>query len=387
MIHLISYLFIKDYKNYQSPSVRTSYGILSGIVGIVLNLLLASGKWIAGTLSGSISMIADAANNLSDAGSSVISLLGFKLSAQKPDPEHPFGHGRMEYISGLFISVAILIMGFELVKTSVEKVFHPAATEFRISAMVILTVSILVKIYMFLYNRWYGTRLESTSMKATAMDSLSDTIATSLVLAASIISHYTGLLLDGWLGILVGAFIFYTGIRTMKDTIDPLLGQAPKQELVEQITGIVNSHSMVYGMHDLIVHDYGPGRLMISLHAEVPSSGDLNLIHDQIDHIERELSEKLHCSAVIHIDPIVTDDPKTLKLKEDVLRIAASLNPNFSVHDFRLISRRGYDKILFDLAVPFDCETSNEELVEILQSQIGKLESGNYVATITIDRH
>ncbi len=297
MITLLSHLFIKDHKNYTSPRVRQAYGMLCGAVGIGLNILLFLGKWLAGTLSGSIAITADAFNNLSDAGSSVITLIGFKLSGQKPDPEHPFGHGRMEYISGLFVSVAILIMGFELIKSSIEKLLHPEPIESSPVVMGILAASILVKVYMFYYNHSLSKKLQSAAMNATAMDSLSDTVSTTLVLAATLISHFTGLLLDGWFGVMVGVFIFYTGINTMKDTIDPLLGQKPNEELVSEIEQLVTSHPVVYGIHDLIVHDYGPGRLMISLHAEVSSDGNILEIHDEIDNIENELQEKLHCAA------------------------------------------------------------------------------------------
>ena len=337
MIQFLASIFIKNRQDYSSPAVRQAYGTLCGAVGIGLNILLFMGKCMAGFLSGSIAITADAFNNLSDAGSSIITLIGFRISGQRPDPKHPFGHGRMEYISGLLVSVAILVMGFELVKSSIEKLIHPEPVESSPVIIGILAVSILVKVYMFYYNRAVGKKIESAAMKATAMDSLSDTVSTALVLAATVISQFTGLLLDGWFGILVGLFILYTGASTIKETMDLLLGQPPKEEFIEEIRDIVTSHKLVYGIHDLIVHDYGPGRLMISLHAEVDAEGDIQEIHEQIDHIEHELQEKLHCSATIHMDPIVTDDKEILDMQEKVRTVVKTTDESFSMHDLSLI--------------------------------------------------
>lgn len=386
MISFLSRIFIKNPDDCQSPAVRQAYGILCGAVGIGLNILLFIGKWLAGTLSGSIAITADAFNNLSDAGSSVITLLGFKLSGQKPDPEHPFGHGRMEYISGLFVSVAILIMGFELIKSSVEKILHPKAITSSPLVLIILAVSILAKLYMCFYNRSIGKKLDSPAMLATANDSLSDTISTALVFAATLISQFTGLLLDGWFGVLVGVFIFYTGITTMKDTIDPLLGQPPSKELVEQIEELVMAHPTVCGIHDLIVHDYGPGRLMLSLHAEVSATGNLLEIHDDIDNIEQELQTKLNCSATIHMDPIVTDNETVNQLRKQVSEIAEALEPDLSVHDFRMVDGPSHTNLIFDVAVPFSCKMTDSEIAGTLRKQIEKLPGNQYFAVIQIDR-
>lgn len=386
MINFLSTLFIKNHKDYHNPKVRQAYGILCGAVGIGLNILLFLGKWIAGILSGSIAITADAFNNLSDAGSSIITLIGFKLSGQKPDPEHPFGHGRMEYISGLFVSVAILIMGFELIKSSVEKVLHPEPIESGPVIIAILLASILVKIYMAFYNRSVGKKIESTSMKATAMDSLSDTISTSLVLIATIISHFTGLILDGWFGILVGIFIFYTGIQTLKDTMDPLLGQPPKKELVKKIEQIVTSHSSIHGIHDLIVHDYGPGRLMISLHAEVDSDGNLLKLHDEIDNIEHELQKKLNCAATIHMDPIITDDQEVVRTRETIQHIISSLDSSFTMHDFRMVEGPTHTNLIFDVVIPYDCKYTEVEIIQKIKDEVHKLPDRKYFAVIQIDR-
>lgn len=386
MIHFLSSIFIRDHKNYTSPAVRQAYGMLCGAVGIVLNILLFFAKWLAGTLSGSIAITADAFNNFSDAGSSVITLIGFKLSGQKPDTEHPFGHGRMEYISGLFVSVAILIMGFELIKSSVEKILHPEPIDSSPIVISILIVSILVKVYMFYYNHSLGKTLQSTTMNATAMDSLSDSVSTILVLAATIISHFTGWILDGWFGVLVGIFIFYTGITTMKDTIDPLLGQKPDKELVTEIEALVSAHSIICGVHDLVVHDYGPGRMMISLHAEVSADGNILKIHDEIDNIEHELQNHFNCIATIHMDPIDTNDAEVVQMSQTVKALAEQINPLFKIHDFRVVKGPSHTNLIFDVVVPYSCKQTDEEVIKALNDKIRGLDSGQYFAVIQIDR-
>lgn len=385
MITFMASLFIKDSKNYKEPSVRQAYGVLSGAVGIGLNILLFFGKWLAGTISGSIAITADAFNNLSDAGSSIITLIGFRLSGQEPDPEHPFGHGRMEYISGLLVSVAILVMGFELIWSSIGKLRSPEPIESSALVFGILIASILVKLYMFFYNHSLSKKIESAAMKATSVDSLSDTVATTLVLIATLISKYTGLLLDGWFGILVGLFILYTGGSTLKETIDLLLGRPPKQEFIDEVKEIVLGHSMVHGVHDLIVHDYGPGRVMISLHAEVDVNGDIQDIHEQIDHIEHELQEKLHCSATIHMDPIVTDDKEVLVMKAKVEEMVHFLDESFSMHDFRMVKGSTRTNLIFDVEVPRKTSYTDNEIVNWLKERIHELPGSKYFAVIQID--
>ena len=385
MITFMASLFIKDSKNYKEPSVRQAYGVLSGAVGIGLNILLFFGKWLAGTISGSIAITADAFNNLSDAGSSIITLIGFRLSGQEPDPEHPFGHGRMEYISGLLVSVAILVMGFELIGSSIGKLRSPEPIESSALVFGILIASILVKLYMFFYNHSLSKKIESAAMNAKSVDSLSDTVATTLVLIATLISKYTGLLLDGWFGILVGLFILYTGGSTLKETIDLLLGRPPKQEFIDEVKEIVLGHSMVHGVHDLIVHDYGPGRVMISLHAEVDVNGDIQDIHEQIDHIEHELQEKLHCSATIHMDPIVTDDKEVLAMKAKVEEMVHFLDESFSMHDFRMVKGSTRTNLIFDVEVPRKTSYTDNEIVNWLKERIHELPGSKYFAVIQID--
>ena len=383
MVTLLAKIFIKD--SDDKIKQREAYGMLCGVIGILFNVLLFIGKFLAGTLSNSIAITADAFNNLSDAGSSIVTLLGFKLAGAKPDTEHPFGHGRMEYISGLLVSVAILVMGFELIGSSIGKLRSPEPIESSALVFGILIASILVKLYMFFYNHSLSKKIESAAMKATSVDSLSDTVATTLVLIATLISKYTGLLLDGWFGILVGLFILYTGGSTLKETIDLLLGQPPKQEFIDEVKEIVLGHSMVHGVHDLIVHDYGPGRVMISLHAEVDVNGDIQDIHEQIDHIEHELQEKLHCSATIHMDPIVTDDKEVLAMKAKVEEMVHFLDESFSMHDFRMVRGSTRTNLIFDVEVPRKTSYTDNEIVNWLKERIHELPGSKYFAVIQID--
>ena len=385
MIRLLAGIFIKDRENVSDPGVRQAYGVLCGAVGIALNLLLFAGKWLAGILSGSIAVTADAFNNLSDAGSSVITLIGFKLSGQKPDPEHPFGHGRMEYISGLFVSVAILIMAFELVKTSVGKIISPEPVEGSALILLILAASVLVKLYMAYYNRKIGKKISSAAMAATAADSLSDTVSTAAVFLATVLSMIAGWQIDGWCGLLVGIFIFYSGVKAMKVTIDPLLGQAPDRELVEKIRKLVTGYPSVKGIHDMIIHDYGPGRLMVTLHVEVDARGDMVRIHDEIDNIERELQETLNCHATIHMDPVETENETVKQLRRQTARAVAGLDSRLSIHDFRMVQGETHTNLIFDVVVPYECPMRDEEVIKKLQEAVRGFQ-GNYYAVIQVDR-
>lgn len=385
MIRLLAGIFIKDRENVSDPGVRQAYGVLCGAVGIALNLFLFAGKWLAGILSGSIAVTADAFNNLSDAGSSVITLIGFKLSGQKPDPEHPFGHGRMEYISGLFVSVAILIMAFELVKTSVGKIISPEPVEGSALILLILAASVLVKLYMAYYNRKIGKKISSAAMAATAADSLSDTVSTAAVFLATVLSMTAGWQIDGWCGLLVGIFIFYSGVKAMKETIDPLLGQAPDRELVEKIRKLVTGYPSVKGIHDMIIHDYGPGRLMVTLHVEVDARGDMVRIHDEIDNIERELQETLNCHATIHMDPVETENETVKQLRRQTARAVAGLDSRLSIHDFRMVQGETHTNLIFDVVVPYECPMRDEEVIKKLQEAVRGFQ-GNYYAVIQVDR-
>lgn len=385
MISLLSRLFIADRENTSNPDVRKAYGVLCGGTGIALNILLFAGKFLAGFLSNSIAITADAFNNLSDAGSSLITLVGFQMAGQKPDPHHPFGHGRIEYLSGLFVSVAILIMAFELIQSSVDKILHPQPVVFSWLTILILLASIAVKVYMAFYNKSIGRKIDSAAMKATATDSLSDTLATTVVLAASLTAHFTGLKIDGYCGILVGLFIFYAGYSAAKDTISPLLGQPPQPDFVKNVEAIVMSYEHVQGIHDMVVHDYGPGRVMISLHAEVPADGSLLVLHDMIDNIEHRLHNELHCEAVIHMDPIITDDAQTNQLKERLADLLHSTYPEICFHDFRMVKGPTHTNIIFDIVVPFGYKVSDKTVTDFLQKEIHRIDD-TYFAVIQVDK-
>lgn len=384
MIHFLSKYFIKDYQNTQDSSVRHAYGTLCGIVGIVLNIFLFLGKFLAGTLSNSIAITADAFNNLSDAGSSFITLIGFKLASEKPDRDHPYGHGRMEYLSGLVVSFMILLMAIELLKSSVSKIRNPEETMFNPIAVGILIVSISVKFYMAYYNNQVGKKINSTALLATAADSKGDTISTLLVLIATCISHFFNLQIDGYCGLLVGAFIFYSGVQAIKDTIDPLLGRAPDKEYVEKIESLVINHDLILGIHDMMVHDYGPGRVIVSLHAEVPSNGDIQEMHDLIDHIENDLSRECNCEAVIHMDPICVDDPVVNALKEEISRIIIKLDETLMFHDFRIVNGPTHTNLIFDVLVPYRFKMADKEIIEHIDTEVKKL-NPNYFCVIKID--
>lgn len=385
MIQLLARVFIKNQEDVENPKVRQAYGVLCGTVGIVLNMLLFAGKWLAGFLSGSIAITADAFNNLSDAGSSVLTLIGFHLSGQKPDQKHPFGHGRMEYISGLFVSVAILIMAVELIQSSVHKLIHPEAIEGSPLILAILMVSVCVKVYMAYYNKKIGKKINSAAMAATAADSMSDTIATSAVLFSTVISMAAGVNLDGWCGLLVGVFILYSGVQALKDTVDPLLGQAPDKALVEQIQSLVTSYPVVQGIHDMMIHDYGPGRRIVSLHAEVDAKGDILKIHDEIDNIERKLRETLNCHATIHMDPVEADNEEVRKLRLQTAKLIAGMELNLSIHDFRVVKGETHTNLIFDVVIPFECPLKDSEVIEKIEEGIQQY-PGNYYAVIQIDR-
>ena len=383
MISLLARLFIKQSGDEQA--VRKAYGILCGAVGIGFNVLLFIGKFFAGTLAGSIAITADAFNNLSDAGSSFVTLLGFQMAGQKPDSEHPFGHGRIEYLSGLAVSMLILLMGVELAKSSLQKILHPEPVDSSPVVIAILCVSIAVKLYMFSYNRRLGRKLNSSAMEATSMDSLSDSAATLAVLIATLVGHFTGLMIDGWCGILVAAFILWSGFNAAKDTLNPLLGTPPTREFVMQIRDIVMAHKSILGIHDLIVHDYGPGRVMISVHAEVSASENVLELHDEIDNVEKELREKLGCEAVIHMDPIVTDDGITEETRQRVAALVHCIDDEINIHDFRMVVGPTHTNVIFDAVVPFKFRLTDAEVREKIEAAVRALD-GNYYAVVNVER-
>lgn len=384
MVTLLAKIFVHD--SGDKNALRQAYGMLCGILGIVLNVMLFTGKFIAGFLSNSIAITADAVNNLSDAGSSFVTLIGFKLAGQKPDTEHPYGHGRMEYISGLVVAAAILLMGYELAKDSISKIITPQETEFSWLVVGILVVSIGVKVYMFFYNNSVAKKIESPAMAATAKDSLSDSVATSVVLISALVSHYTNIKIDGYCGLLVAVLIFYAGYTAAKDTLNPLLGQKASEEFEQEIEDIVMAHEEVCGIHDLFVHDYGPGRQIISLHAEVSADSDIMMIHDVIDNIEKELRVKLGCEATIHMDPIVTNDEHVNEMKANMVRIIKGIDMRLSLHDFRMVDGPSHTNLIFDVVAPFDLGMTDEDLVKDVFERTQKELGERYFTVIDVDK-
>jgi len=385
MIALLSRLLIKDHENTSDPAVRRAYGYLCGTMGIAFNVLLCVAKLLVGSLTGSIAITADGFNNLSDAGSSIVTLLGFRLASQRPDPVHPFGHGRFEYISGLVVAFLILIMGFNLFTESIRKLVFPEDVEFSYAAVAVLAVSIAVKLYMFLYNRAVGKRIDSAAMIATATDSISDVVATTVVLISTVVGKLTGLRIDAWGGLAVAGFILYSGYSAARDTISPLLGQAPDPELVAKIRETVLAHPEVAGMHDLIIHNYGPGRMMVSLHAEVPAHADLLQMHDVIDLIEQQLRDSCGCDAVVHMDPIVTDDAVTARTFVTLVRIVTGVDERLSLHDFRMVTGPTHTNLIFDVVVPHRFNMTDNELRHVLSERV-KAHDKTWNAVINIDR-
>lgn len=385
MVTILSRWFIRNREEYTNPDVRRAYGVLTGAVGIILNVILFAGKYLAGFLSGSVSIMADAFNNLSDAGSSFITLLGFHLAGKKPDPEHPFGHGRIEYISGLAVSMLIIVMGVELLKTSVQKIMNPQQMEISLITMLVLLASIVVKVYMSMYNRSYGKKLDSSAMKATATDSLSDCITTTVVLLSMLVYQFLHVNLDGWSGLVVAFFILIAGISSAKDTLSPLLGEAPNEEFVKEVEQMVMNHPDVVGVHDMVVHNYGPGRVMISLHAEVPGNQDIYSLHDEIDLIERELKQRFQCEAVIHMDPIATDDERVMGLRKEVEVLVKEYDMELTIHDFRMVEGPTHTNLIFDVVVPQGYKKTDEEISSEIARRITE-KWHNYFAVIKMEK-
>lgn len=385
MIGLLAKLFIKSPPDPENEDIRRGYGVLCGSVGIGFNIILCALKLAAGIVSGSLAITADALNNLSDAGSSIITIIGFRLAASKPDLDHPFGHGRMEYLSGLAVSAAIVIVGFELGKSSVEKILNPTPLEFSWLLVGILAVSIAVKLYMAFYNRSYAKKVNSPALKATAADSLGDCITTSAVLLSLLVFKAFGVDIDAYCGLAVSLFILYSGIQSAKDTIGPLLGAPADKDFCRHVEEIVMSHEKIVGVHDLIVHDYGPGRRMITLHAEVPATGDFCELHDLVDNIEHDLRDELHCIAVIHMDPIETDNEVLSQARNAIAQAVKQIDPGCTVHDVRLVSGPTHTNVIFDLLVPFSLKLPDDEIKRKVVEIVNNIDE-TYTAVVTVDR-
>lgn len=379
MFGWLTKIFIKDRDNTSDPHVRESYGKLTGITGIILNIILCASKIVTGLITGAISVVSDGINNLSDAASSIITLVGFKLSAKKPDKEHPFGHGRMEYFAGLLVSLIILLVAFELFSESLQNIIDGTVPSFasenvRIITICVLGASILVKLWMALFNRYCGKKINSVAMQATAADSATDCISTAVVLVCTVLTAFVGNFpIDAIAGIVVAIFIFYTGIKSVKSILDLLLGKAPDPELVREIADyVVNFDSNIVGVHDLIVHDYGPGRKMITLHAEVPAEGNMVQLHEIIDSIERGLAEHYNCLATIHMDPVVTTSERVNMLKAKCVEIVKSIDPGFSVHDFRVSEGKEHSNVIFDVVLTRDTRLTNTQIEAIIRQKLAE---------------
>lgn len=386
MTRLLLRLFVKDHGNTSDASVREAYGKLSGITGIAVNLLLFFIKITAGVLAGSISIIADAFNNLSDSGSAIVTLIGFKISGKPADAGHPYGHARMEYVSGLIVSIAVMFVGLELFLNSVRKILEPEGLLLSWLVVFILAISMLLKLWLCLFYRKLGRAIGSETVSAAAVDSRNDILATSAVLAALLVSGLTRYNIDGWMGAAVAVFITVSGIRLIKDTVSPLLGMAPSREMVDRIYKKIMSYDGIVGLHDLTVHNYGVDKYFASVHCEVSADQDIMVSHDIIDNIERDFLKDLGIHLVIHLDPVITDDERINKLKSNVESLVKDISPEISVHDFRVFFGITHSKLIFDIVVPYGFKYGDDELVRILSEKIMEMDK-SYRSVITVDHH
>lgn len=378
--------FVPNHEAVKEPEVRRAYGKMAGLVGIVCNLLLAAGKGLAGLVSSSVSITADAVNNLSDASSNIVSLLGFKLAGKPADPEHPYGHARYEYLAGLVVAFFIMLIGYELGRKSIVKLIEPEPVVFSWLNMAILLVSILVKLWMMFFNHKVGQLIDSETLVATAIDSRNDVVTTASVLVAALVSHFAKLELDAWMGLLVALFILYSGINLIKDTLSPLLGEAPDPDLVQHIHDKVMTYPGVLGLHDLMVHDYGPGHRFASVHVEMAAEHDVILSHEVIDDIEQDFLKQDGLHLVVHLDPIVTHDPEVTAARSWLEQAVKTLDPRLSVHDVRLVKGKHHSNLIFDVVRPPDLYLSGDELKAELRSRV-KTQHPNYRSVITVDEN
>lgn len=377
--------FVKNYKDTKNPKVRESYGKLAGIMGVISNSLLCILKVVIGIFSSSISIIADGINNLADASSSVITLVGFKLASLPEDEEHPYGHARIEYIAGLIVSMFIIFVGISLGKSSVEKIISPEALQFSYITIVILIIAILLKIWQACFNYNLGKRIDSPTLIATATDSRNDVIATSIVLFSVVLTYFTGINLDGYLGLMVAIFIICSGISLIKETSSPLLGEAPDEELIKQISEMVLSYEHVLGIHDLVVHNYGPGKVFASIHIEVDADMDIMVSHDIIDNIEKDLGKALHIHFVAHLDPIKTDDPVIKEVRMPILRCLAKFDGLRNIHDLRCVPGKTHTNIIFDVIMESTCTATKKEIIREVDTVLKNI-NPNYFVVITFDK-
>ncbi len=386
MINFIIKKFIKDYENVNDSKVRESYGTVSSIMGIIINSLLSISKILTGILFNSISVLADGVNNLSDGASSVITLIGFKISGKPADKDHPFGHARMEYLTGLILGIAVLLVGVELIKSSFNKIMNPEKIVFSIEMTVVLVISILAKLWLSMFYNKLGNKISSATIKAAGADSRNDVIATTVVLISVFISRATGYEVDGYVGFLVALFILYSGFEILRDILNPILGEMPDSEFVESIENKIMSYEGILNIHDLVVHNYGPNKYFATVHAEVDAKEDILKSHDLIDNIERDFARELNINLVIHLDPIITDDKEINALKVMTENKVKLINESLTIHDFRVVKGDTHTNLIFDVLVPVDCDIKSRELVSLIENQIQK-ENETYFAVVTVDKN
>lgn len=379
MTNLLIKLFVKDNENPKDENVRPKYAMLSSITGIVVNLLLSIFKLVIGIVTNSMSIISDALNNVTDTGSSIVTMIGFKLSQKEVDNEHPWGHGRMEYITAFIVDILIILVGVELLQNSVDKIIHPVMPTVNCVVIFLLVVAILVKLWLFVFYSKIAKRIDSSAIKATAYDSISDCVSTFVVLFSSVISLIFGITIDGYVSILVAIFILITGVKALKETIDILLGSKPDKEFIDQISEFVKKYPMIAGIHDIMVHDYGPGRKIVSFHAEVPADANICEAHDIIDELEQDMLKEFKCITTIHMDPIVVNDAKINEAKASVEKIVKEINENYSIHDFRMTDGGKRINLIFDLVIPRDDKIDKDALRKEIIEKVKKIDSKYYV--------
>jgi cation diffusion facilitator family transporter len=383
MTNLLIKLFIKD-NDVSNLETRGKYGMLSSATGIVVNILLSIVKLVIGIIANSISIISDALNNITDVGSSVVTMIGFKISQKKIDKDHPWGHGRMEYITAFIVDIIILMVGFELLKSSIDKIIHPELPAVNNVTIIILVIAVLTKLWLFLFYKKIAKTIDSNAIKGNAYDSISDSISTLVVLISAVVAKLCGISIDGYASLIVSVFILFTGYKAIKETVDLLLGMKPDPEFIKDIEEEAKKYDMISGIHDIMVHDYGPGRKIVSFHAEVPADGDICKVHDIIDQMEQDLFEKFNCITTIHMDPIVVDNKEINDMRDFTEKIVKELNPEFSIHDFRMTDGGKRVNLIFDLVVPRDKEYDKEEIIKNVQQKIHEKDK-KYFAVIKVE--
>jgi len=386
MTNFIIKKFIKDYENVNEPKVRESYGTVSSITGIVVNVILSAGKILTGILFNSISVMADGVNNLSDGASSIITLIGFKISGKPADKDHPFGHARMEYLAGFILGIAILLVGVELIKSSFNKIINPVKTVFSIEMTVVLSISILVKLWLSVFYNKLGSKISSATIKAARTDSRNDVVATTVVLLSVFISKLTGYEVDGYVGILVALFVLYSGYDILRDILNPILGEMPDGEFISSIENKIISYDGIVNIHDLVVHNYGPNRYFATVHAEVNAKEDILKSHDLIDNIERDFARELNINLVIHLDPIITDDEEINELRGMTDKIVKSIDERLTMHDFRVVKGETHTNLIFDVVVPVDYDIKSSKLVSLIEKEVQN-KNETYFAVVTVDKN